>query len=84
MGGPSWLLAVAWISTVKATANPGQGDPSQTVPWKNGIGVSCAGTAAPGKTPVPAGAGEIWGMGYGMPSPDPPGSLSPEPGGTAG
>lgn len=31
MGGPSWLLAVAWISTVKAAANPGQGDPSQTL-----------------------------------------------------
>lgn len=61
-----------------------RGSQPNSVPWKNGIGVSCASTAAPGKTPVPAGAGEIWGMGYGMPSPDPPGSLSPEAGGTAG
>lgn len=30
-GGSSCLLAMAWISTVKAAANSGQGDPSQTL-----------------------------------------------------
>lgn len=31
MGGSSWLLAMARISTVKAVTSPQQGDPSQTL-----------------------------------------------------
>lgn len=45
-----------------------RGSQPNSVPWKNGIGVSCAGTAAPGKASIPGGTGEIWGTGYGMPA----------------
>lgn len=54
-----------------------RGSQPNSVPWKDGIGVSCGGRAAPGKAPVPMGTGEIWGMSYGMQSSHPPGSQLP-------
>lgn len=67
MGGSSWLLAVARISTVKAAASSKQGDPSQTLSLgRMGLGSPVPGQQHLAKPQFQGGQGRFGGqvMGY--------------------